>query len=536
MTAAPPTPDSPRSTGLKVGLVLLVVLLAVNGIAVWSVFSARRSATVLAREDLQLQTRVHARSLEALLANLRADLLFLSQAPPLIRHADSASDALDATDPMARRWLRLDAEGTLLLFLQANPAVTRIEVRDPEAQRALLIAGRRGGAPLMLPSDSLPSALGRLVRGSWPVGASGLRLNAWVEPAELMSVVAPGLEDRLQLRDRPPDADDDSLRVAAHVRDDQWATPVAWYLVREERGSQVLRSFERLSSRYRTTLLVNAGVVLLTLVLAGVAFRQVTRAARLEAENRQQAQVRELERRLMHSERLAGVGRLAAGMAHEINNPLEGMSNYLRLLEDDLEAGDLDAAVATAPKLREGLERSAGVVRQVLAFSDPGKAPKAKLDLRRPVDDAFEFVAKNPDFSAVEFRRVLPDEPVFALGNATVLGQLFLNLVLNAAEVQLDGGGVEVVVVTETETTSDTEPDTGRAVVTVSDDGPGFDDDALEHLFEPFYSGRGSSGLGLSVCHGIVRDHGGTITAANRPSGRGAVVRVELPRAPTHHE
>lgn len=517
-----------RWPGLTFGLVLLAALLVVDGLAVWSVVSTRRAARDGARQDLQLQTQVHARSLEALLANLRADLLALSQSPPLLRHVGDDAPG----DPMARRWLRLDAESALLLFLQANPAVSQVEVLADDGSR--LVAGRLSGAPQILPPEATAptwdDATGRTVRGAWPVGRSGAQLEAWVDPEGLLAVAAPGLEDRLTLTGpgELPAADSSILRAVAEVEDEPWTTPIRWLLVRDEASSQVLRSFDVLSQRYRTTLLVNAVVILFTLVLAIFAFRQVSRAARLEAENRQQARVRELERRLMHAERLAGVGRLAAGLAHEINNPLAGMTNYLRLLQDDLGEGDIDSARSTAPKLREGLDRVAGVVRQVLAFSDPSRAPKEPLDLRQIVAETADFVAGDPAFEQVAIERQLPDEPAKVDGNATALGQLVLNLVLNACEMQIDGGQVEVSLVVLT-------GETPQAVLSVFDRGPGFEDDALEHLFEPFYSARGSSGLGLSVCHGIVRDHGGTIEAGNRRQlkggGEGAFVHVQLPLA-----
>ncbi len=121
-------PPAGRSRWWKVSLLLLVVLVAVDGVAIWGIFAGRRAALDLAREDLELQTRVHARSLEAVLANLWADFLFLSQASPITRFPPSRDDP----DAMARRWRRLDIEGTLLLFLDANPAVLRVVVRDGE--------------------------------------------------------------------------------------------------------------------------------------------------------------------------------------------------------------------------------------------------------------------------------------------------------------------------------------------------------------------------------------------------------------------
>ena len=103
-------------------------------------------------------------------------------------------------------------------------------------------------------------------------------------------------------------------------------------------------------------------------------------------------------------------------------------------------------------------------------------------------------------------------------GNAVTLGQLFLNLLLNAAQIQGGRGEIEIACRSEG----------GRAVVRVADRGPGISAEARGHLFEPFFSTRGSIGLGLAVCAGIVRDHGGIIRAANRDGG-GAELTVELP-------
>ncbi len=122
-------------------------------------------------------------------------------------------------------------------------------------------------------------------------------------------------------------------------------------------------------------------------------------------------------------------------------------------------------------------------------------------------------------FQRVTLEVVAPPNPLWVEGNRTTLGQLFLNLLLNACEVQPAGGSVEVRV----------ERREDQAWVAVADRGPGLDGAIREHLFEPFFSGHDSSGLGLAVCHGIVRDHGGTIQGSHRPDGHGALFEVALP-------
>ncbi|MBZ0113497.1 MAG: hypothetical protein K8J08_13620 [Thermoanaerobaculia bacterium] len=542
----PPSPQAgnPPSSGrwsvAAISLVLVAVLVAVNALAIGSIVNARRSTRSAARLDLELQTQVHARSFEALLANLRADLVFLSQSPPIAQLPHGPQP----TDPMMQRWLRLNAEGTLLLFLAANPAVENLALHDEEGNRSML-AGRQGGAPQILtPTDSAPETprTAGLLRSSWLIGNGG-RLDAQVDPAALLALAAPGVEGVLRLeRTEPssnPEADSDALWVAVPVVDDQWTPPVAWWLTRQESDGRLMRSLEDLSRRYRTTLIFNLAVMLLTLALAVVAYRQVKRAAELEAAHQQQGQIRELERQLMHNERLATVGRLAAGIAHEINNPLEGMSNYLGVLEEDLRSGDATAAFQWVSKLRQGLDRSAAVTRQVLTFSDPAKTPREWVDLTAIISETVDFVASNPAFADIEIR--WHDEPSTAtpidvLANRTTLGQLFLNILLNSCEALLEretagesldslDRSIEVDATVEASDCSEKGP---TATITLSDRGPGFTEEALAHLFEPFYSGRGSSGLGMAVCYGIVRDLGGQITAANRATG-GAEMKVTLP-------
>ncbi|HXT20052.1 MAG TPA: ATP-binding protein, partial [Thermoanaerobaculia bacterium] len=326
---------------------------------------------------------------------------------------------------------------------------------------------------------------------------------------------------RLELHtagEEPREAPGRHLVAAATVRDPLWSPPVSWTLVRDEPEGRILGSVAELTRRYRRTALLNLAVMALTLLLGFLAFQQAQRSSALAAENRQQARLRELERQILHAERLASVGRLAAGVAHEVNNPLEGVFNYLALVEEDVEKGDVERARRGVARIREGLGRVAAVMRQMLSLSDPGRVEKAPLDLRETIARAAEFVGSHRALREVAIRLDLPPAPLRVEGNAVTLGQLFLNLLLNAGQCQSGRGEVEVHGRAEND----------RAVVRVADRGPGISAEALPHLFEPFFSTRGSIGLGLAVCAGIVRDHGGSIRAGNRDGG-GAELVVELP-------
>ena len=204
-------------------------------------------------------------------------------------------------------------------------------------------------------------------------------------------------------------------------------------------------------------------------------------------------------------------------MAHEINNPLEGMSNYLSLARDDLARGDAPAALGRLAGVQEGLQRAVGIVRQVLAHADPAKAPKSPLDLREVLQETLKFVRTRPEFRAIRFEFEAAGG-LGVRGSQTLLGQVFLNLLLNACEAQPRGGEVGVRAFR----------DGTRVIVAIADRGPGVPADAGPRIFEPFYSTKNSTGLGLSICYSIVADHGGTLGVSHREGG-GAVFTIGLP-------
>lgn len=541
--ATAPTPLLVPSA-LKATALLLVVLVAVNAVAVWGILSAREDARRLALQELTLQTDAHARTLEAVLATLRGDFIFLSYSPPLSR----APAAVGSPDPTSRRWSRLAIEAAVILFLEAHPSVQRLQVHSGPDE-VVVAAGRREGFPVLLPPTGELTAetdgAARLVRVTWPLGSARAagdaadprakgRIEALIDPVRLLLAAAPGSGGRLSV-DTSGAAEESSRRegerfvVTMPVRDDRWTPPIEWTLERREDGGRMIRSLEDLAGRYRINVALNLSIMTLTLVLGLVAFRHVRRAARAEAASRHQARERELEHRVWHSERLASLGRLSAGIAHEVNNPLEGMRNYLALLEEDLDRGATREASAMVPKIREGLDRVAGIVRKMLRFGAAGRPTVRPVDLAEVVHDALGLVRADRRFAGVELEaEIEPGTDTWTAGDPTALHQLVLNLVLNACQAQPDGGEVTVRCRREE----------GRIELEVADRGPGFSEEALDHLFEPFFSTRDSSGLGLSVVHGIVAEHGGTVWGENRRAaeGGGARVVVELPTEPGSSE
>jgi two-component system C4-dicarboxylate transport sensor histidine kinase DctB len=294
--------------------------------------------------------------------------------------------------------------------------------------------------------------------------------------------------------------------------------PSPWTLECEQGAAPSIGLVDPVAARYRTTLVLNLAAMVLTLLLAWAALQEARRRAQLEARGREEAHVRELERQLFHSERLATVGRLAAGIAHEINNPLEGMANYLSLARDELARGDVEGARGRLTNVREGLDRAAAIVRQVLAHADPAKAPKELLDLNTVLREAGEFVRSRREFDAIAFSLEQVPEPLLVRGSTVMLGQVALNLVLNACEAQPRGG--EVVMRSRRDGTF--------AILEVADRGPGVAEADRSRVFEPFFSTKDSTGLGLSICHSIAREHGGELAVSPREGG-GAVFCLRIP-------
>jgi C4-dicarboxylate-specific signal transduction histidine kinase len=309
-----------------------------------------------------------------------------------------------------------------------------------------------------------------------------------------------------------------ALDAEASVGAEGWSAADPWRLACTMAEDAAMAGVEPLSVRYRTTLLLNLAVMGLAVLLGALAAREARRRERSDALAREEARVRELERQLFHAERLTTVGRLAAGIAHEINNPLEGMANYLSLTKDALARGDVESAGRRLEGVRQGLDRAASVVRQVLAHADPARAGKSRVDLAQVLAETTEFVRSRAEFARIRFATALPEKPLAVQGSPIMLGQVAVNLILNACEAQPNGGEVAVSARREGQ----------RVVADVADRGPGVPEAQRQRIFEPFFSTKDSTGLGLSVCHSIVREHGGELVALGRDGG-GALFRISLP-------
>lgn len=523
--------------GVSVAAILAINLAGFGGIAL-----ARRGALEEAGRVLSLETSARARSLESRLASSRADLTYLTGSPIFF----GLESALRSADPTQARWRRLEAEGSLLLFLRAHPEVARVQVHA-QSGSVLLVAARRGGIPVLWMT---PDAAGTGVKprevdvpeqpltadfafrtGDRTVSGT-VSLQATLDAARLLAQ-DPGAQDSARhckisdaagkvlareggtAGDATAAAGANDLVARAPVLAAGWQRGGTWELDCRRSPSEVLARVEPLAGRYRTTLLLNAAVMSLALLLGMFAIQQTRRRARLEAIAAEETRVRELERQLFHAERLSTVGRLAAGIAHEINNPLEGMSNYLSLARADLGQSDVASARQRLDGVAEGLRRAEEIVRRVLAHADPSVAPQTPVELGEILRQSAGFVRERPEFGGVKFDLDLPQGPLVVKGNAAMLGQVFLNLLLNACEAQPGGGEVRVKA----------RGGAAETTVEIADRGPGVPSSSAGRIFEPFFSTKNSSGLGLSICYAIARRHDADLKVESRPGG-GALFKM----------
>jgi signal transduction histidine kinase len=252
----------------------------------------------------------------------------------------------------------------------------------------------------------------------------------------------------------------------------------------------------------------------------------------LEGEAHCIATVRDVRERLRaeSTERLASLGTLAAGVAHEINNPLAYVLGNLAFVKESLEAPSFAGAGSEERRALEeaivGAERVRDVVRSLRAYSRAGDGPPARVDVAAELRGALKLVGSTVRHRARLTERIGPTPPVMARGSE--LGQVFVNLLVNAVQAVRPGAGDEAEIVARSFTTPD-----GRACVEVADNGVGIAPEAQRRIFEPFFTTKGvgdGTGLGLSICHGIVTRLGGSIGFESEP-GTGTRFTVLLPPA-----
>jgi PAS domain S-box-containing protein len=235
-----------------------------------------------------------------------------------------------------------------------------------------------------------------------------------------------------------------------------------------------------------------------------------------------------LEESLQQNEKLSSIGLLAAGVAHEVNTPLTGVSSYTQMLLGMIP--DTDPKHALLQKMHRQTERASNIVGNLLNFSRTGNSTDFnEIDINKLLNDTLQLLEPQLRKSGVEIVKDYCPEPPFIHGNGGKLQQVFTNLILNARDAMFDGGTITLT----TCVTRDND-----LMVKVADTGEGISKENLGRVFDPFFTTKGvgnGTGLGLAVTYGIVQEHGGTIEVSSE-KGDGAVFKLVFPPASSERQ
>ncbi len=247
-----------------------------------------------------------------------------------------------------------------------------------------------------------------------------------------------------------------------------------------------------------------------------------------ELERRVDERTRELhetQARLVHAEKLAALGQLAAGIAHEINNPLHVLQAYMEYMSSQLPAED--PLQELLEPMQNSLQNIAHLATQLRDFSRPASGERKHVDINQILSQVLRLASKELMRSRVTVVEHFSSTPPIALADARQLEQVFLNLILNARDAMPQGGQLTI----------ETSVDANTISIRFCDTGIGIATENLERVFEPYFTTKSErgTGLGLAICQRIVTQHQGRIQVASEV-GQGTVFTVELPTAPTEPE
>lgn len=269
---------------------------------------------------------------------------------------------------------------------------------------------------------------------------------------------------------------------------------------------------ERERERLLAALRVQNDVAIAANLRLGEALEQVEKA---------QEDLKASQAQLLQSEKLAAVGQLISGVAHELNNPLQAVSGYAELMlmyvEDEMVRQDLD-------NLLDDTKRAIAIVRNLLSFARKEEGQRKCISVNDAIDSVIKLRTYELALDQIDVEADLDRGIPGTMADYQQLQQVFLNLLINAEQAMKESGRRgRVIVRTE---------QLGPVIrVTVSDDGPGISADIIARVFEPFFTtkeiGHGT-GLGLSICYGIINEHGGSIEVMS-DEGEGATFVIELP-------
>ncbi|MCF7811286.1 hypothetical protein K9N50_09905 [bacterium] len=299
-----------------------------------------------------------------------------------------------------------------------------------------------------------------------------------------------------------------------------WLNENRWLLVVQQDDSEVRAPIIR-ATAYGALIILMA--VILIVITTFLATRHLTN--RIDKAN---AQREEIYRAFMRSAKLASIGELATGLAHEINNPLAIISadqtNISDIISDlDIDTKNLDDITESLERSKKQIQRCKSITTKMLQFGRKRDTELEVTDLTKSLQEIIKLLDRQASVRNVELALDFEDDLPFVMIDPVELEQVIVNLVHNSFDVMPNGGKIILALRLKN----------NEALLEVKDDGPGIPQENIERIFEPFFTtkpiGKGT-GLGLSVCYGIVKSWNGHLEAENLP-GKGTVMRIHLPIA-----
>ncbi len=232
---------------------------------------------------------------------------------------------------------------------------------------------------------------------------------------------------------------------------------------------------------------------------------------------------KELEHLLRIQDKMTSLGRVAAGIAHEIRNPLSGINIYLNTLEKIYDrAENLDKVKQILRQIQSASSKIESVIKRVIDFSKPSEPKLVLTDINQPIEEAINLSSVTLRKSGIKIEKILANDLPLCHVDPLLIEEVILNLVTNATEAMKNMDGVKIIKVTSSMKKN-------SILMRVSDSGPGVNSGLKDKIFDPFYTTKnGSTGIGLSLCHRIITDHGGSLRVSTSKLG-GAEFVIEIP-------
>ena len=233
--------------------------------------------------------------------------------------------------------------------------------------------------------------------------------------------------------------------------------------------------------------------------------------------------IKEMEHLLRMQDKMISLGRVAAGIAHEIRNPLSGINVYLNTLQNIYDKGEsLDKVKRIIDQLQSASRKIESVIKRVMDFSKPTKPQFVMLDINQTIDEVLKLSSVTMRKSGITIRKNLGENLPGCQADSHLMEVVIVNLLSNAAEAMKNVSGEKTLEIS-------TSQKDDMLFITIADSGPGIPSNLRNQIFDPFYTTKGGgTGIGLSICNRIVTDHGGSLHVSESTLG-GAAFTIELP-------